>query len=211
MYEPFKEETGPARSPGHVGSDPAATEKPGTGERLKEKAQQVAGEARGQVETSLDKGRHRAASALSNVAQSLVQSSEQADGTARTIVERAGREVQRVSDFIENTPPREMYVRAERFARQQPVLFLGSAFVLGLVAARFLKSSASSENEEGSRSREPMASTKRRPRSPSYERDRAVPSYYDASAPEATLDYDAMRNPSSRRSGRSEAADYEQY
>jgi hypothetical protein len=209
MYEPFKEETGPAQSPGHVGSDPAATDKP-TGERLKEKAQQVAGEARGQVETSLDKGRHRAASTLSNVAQSLVQSSEQADGTTRTIVERAGREVQRVSDFIENTPPREMYVRAERFARQQPVLFLGSAFVLGLVAARFLKSSASSE-EEGSRSREPMASTKRRPRSSSYDRDRAVPSYYDASAPEATLDYDAMRNPSSRRGGRSEAADYEQY
>jgi len=207
MYEPFKEETGPARS----GSDAASTEKPGTGERLKEKAQEVAGEARGQVETSLDKGRRRAASTLSGVAQSLVQSSEQADGTTRNIVERAGREVQRVSDFIENTPPREMYARAERFARQQPALFLGSAFVLGLVVARFLKSSASSEEEERFRSPQAAASKGRRRRSSSYDRERAVPSYYDASAPEATLDHDAMRHPSSGRGGRSEAADHEQY
>jgi hypothetical protein len=211
MYEPFREESGPARSTGHGGTDPASTERAGSGETLKEKAQQVAGEARGQVETSLDKGRRRAASTLSSVAQSLVQSSEQADGTTRSIVERAGREVQRFSDFIERTPPREMYTRAERFARQQPALFLGGAFVLGLVAARFLKSSASSEESERFRSREQMAHEERPRRTSSYDRDRSVPSYFDASAPEATLDYDAMRNPAPARGERSPAADYEQY
>lgn len=211
MFEPFKEETGGARSPGQGGTDPGMTEKAGTGERLKEKAQQVAGEARGQVETSLDKGRRRAASTLSNVAQSLVQSSEQADGTTRSIVERAGREIQRFSDFIDNTPPREMYARTERFARQQPGLFLGGAFVLGLVAARFLKSSPESDEERGVRERERMGRESQRRRTSTHDRGRNMPSYYDASAPEATLDYDAMRNPPTGRGERGEAADYEQY
>lgn len=210
MYEPFNEETGGTRSPGLGGTDPSMAEKTTTGERLKEKAQQVAGEARGQVETSLDKGRRRAASTLSGVAQSLVQSSEQTDGATRSVVERAGRELQRFSDFIDNTPPREMYARAERFARQQPGLFLGGAFVLGLVAARFLKSSQSADDEERMRSERPSAERQRR-RAPGFNRERPVPSYYDASAPEATLDYDAMRNPSAGRGERREAADYEQY
>lgn len=209
MYEPFNEETGGTRSPGLGGTDPSMAEKASTGERLKEKAQQVAGEARGQVETSLDKSRRRAASTLSGVAQSLVQSSEQTEGTTRSIVERAGRELQRFSDFIDSTPPREMYVRAERFARQQPGLFLGGAFVLGLVAARFLKSSQSAGDEERMRP-ERSSPERRRRRSSSIDREQAVPSYYDASAPEATLDYDAMRHPSTGRERR-EAEDYEQY
>lgn len=210
MYEPFNEETGGARSPGLGGTDPSMAEKASTGERLKEKAQQVAGEARGQVETSLDKGRRRAASTLSGVAQSLVQSSEQTDGTTRTIVERAGRELQRFSDFIDNTPPREMYNRAERFARQQPGLFLGGAFVLGLVAARFLKSSQNADDEDRLHG-ERASSERRRRRASSADRERGMPSYYDASAPEATLDYDAMRSPGTGRGERREAADYEQY
>lgn len=209
MYEPFNEETGGTRSPGLGGTDPSLADRTSTGERLKEKAQQVAGEARGQVETSLDKGRRRAASTLSGVAQSLMQSSEETEGTTRSIVERAGRELQRFSDFIDHTPPREMYARAERFARQQPGLFLGGAFVLGLVAARFLKSSPSAEHEE--RMDAERRGPERRRRRGSIDRERAVPSYYDASAPEATLDYDAMRTPASGRGERREAADYEQY
>ena len=33
----------------------------------------------------------------------------------------------------------------ERYAREQPALFLGGAFVLGLLGARFLKSTANRE------------------------------------------------------------------
>ena len=35
----------------------------------------------------------------------------------------------------------------ERYARQQPALFLGGAFVLGLLGARFLKSTAQREDD----------------------------------------------------------------
>ena len=35
----------------------------------------------------------------------------------------------------------------ERFARREPLFFLGGAFVVGLLAARFLKSSERAETE----------------------------------------------------------------
>ena len=39
--------------------------------------------------------------------------------------------------------------RVEDIARRQPALFIGGAFVLGLVAARLLKSSAAGGNAQG--------------------------------------------------------------
>jgi hypothetical protein len=42
-----------------------------------------------------------------------------------------------------------MVRNVEDFARRQPALFIGGAFMLGLLGARFLKSSAQTDPSQG--------------------------------------------------------------
>ena len=59
-------------------------------------------------------------------------------------VTSAATQVDRFSTYVRSTSVREMVNNLERFARQQPTLFVGGAFMLGLLGARFLKSSSES-------------------------------------------------------------------
>ena len=56
-----------------------------------------------------------------------------------------------VADYVQRADVREMMNEVEDFARRRPAVFIGSAFAVGLLAARFLKSSR--EGEERSRDR----------------------------------------------------------
>lgn len=135
----------------------ASTGGAGSMEQAKEKAQHLAGQAKEKagerVQTGLDRGRTRAASTLREVAQSLRQGTGQqqlvggSPNTGQQFVDRAAQQVQRAADFLENTEVDEMIERVETMARRQPALFLGGAFLLGIVGARFLKSSRRSHGE----------------------------------------------------------------
>lgn len=59
----------------------------------------------------------------------------------------AASQIEKVADYFERKNLRAMMRDAEDFARRNPAIFLGAAFGLGLVAARFLKSSPPSANE----------------------------------------------------------------
>jgi hypothetical protein len=63
------------------------------------------------------------------------------------LAEKAANRVERWADYVQNTDSREMANRVENFARREPGLFLGGAFALGLLGARFLKSSRREGNE----------------------------------------------------------------
>lgn len=115
----------------------------GMARNLASQAQQKAGE---QVRSSVDKGRNRAAETLTEVARTLMQSNEQGENPAGPYMNRAGEQVQRVAAYLQNTDLRQMVTHSEQFARRQPVLFLGSAFALGVLAARFLKSARPDSN-----------------------------------------------------------------
>jgi hypothetical protein len=117
-------------------------------EGVKEKAQQLAGQAREQatqkIESGLQRGKARAADALGGVAQSLVQSSQQLrdqNQGAGQYVEQAAQRLQGLSDYLRNTDVDDIIDRVEMTARRQPALFLGGAFALGVLGARFFKSS----------------------------------------------------------------------
>jgi hypothetical protein len=58
------------------------------------------------------------------------------------LVDKAGRELERFSRFLRDADAEDMIRSAESFARREPLLFLGGAFTLGILTARFLKSSA---------------------------------------------------------------------
>jgi hypothetical protein len=53
----------------------------------------------------------------------------------------AADQVDRLSHYLRSTDLRQMAEGVERFARRQPAIFIGGAFALGLLGARFLKSS----------------------------------------------------------------------
>lgn len=100
-------------------------------------AQQKAGE---QVRSSLDKGRSRAVDTLQEVARTLRNANDGSDNPTGQYMGKAGDQVDRFASFLQNTDPKQMLTQTEAFARRQPALFLGGAFALGVIAARFLKS-----------------------------------------------------------------------
>lgn len=117
-------------------------------EQVREKAQHLASDARQQVgqrvESGLDRGKARAADTLGGVAQTLLQSSHQLREQQPQLgdyAERAAHEMQRFSDYLQRADVNELVDRAEDVARRQPALFLGGMFALGLIGARFLRSS----------------------------------------------------------------------
>ncbi len=123
--------------------------------KVQELASQAQEKAGHQVQRGVEKGKNRAADALGAVAQSLhfsgQQLREQDRSTMAGLAEKAANRAERWADYVQNTDAREMAGRVENFARREPGLFLGGAFALGLLGARFLKSSRR-ENEYEPRS-----------------------------------------------------------
>lgn len=54
--------------------------------------------------------------------------------------------VERVSDYLDRKDPSEMLSDAEDLARRNPAVFIGGAFAVGFLLARFLKSSGSNRS-----------------------------------------------------------------
>jgi hypothetical protein len=96
----------------------------------------------------LDRQKERAASGLTSIVDALRQSGHQLEGQNATVasyVDAAAGQVERFVGGLRDRDTGQMVTDLERFARQRPAIFVGGAFVLGLVAARFLKSSTKSE------------------------------------------------------------------
>jgi hypothetical protein len=109
----------------------------------------VTEQATQRVQSGINSGKSRAAETLGSVAQTLLQSTQQLrdqnQAGAGQYVERAAEQVQRLSDYLQNTEVSEIVDNVERVARRRPAAFLGGAFALGLLGARFLKSSRRGE------------------------------------------------------------------
>lgn len=137
-------------SDGASGSPPPSYQSH-TGEKVVDQARRIASttqrEVTDQVRSGVDSAKQRAADTLNTVAQSLVRATEQSDGEPNRYVQRTGEQVQRVADYLQNTDVRRIITQTESFARRQPALFLGGAFAVGILAARFLKNSSRQEQD----------------------------------------------------------------
>ncbi|MDQ6618306.1 MAG: hypothetical protein M3Z31_01165 [Pseudomonadota bacterium] len=116
----------------------------------------VASQAGSKVTTQLDGQRDKAAEGLGTVAQALRQTSDQLkqqnDGPGAAVhqyVASAADQMDRLSGYLRSTNVNEMVGNVGQFARRQPALFIGSAFLLGLLGARFLKSSGQASSGSG--------------------------------------------------------------
>lgn len=103
-------------------------------------------QARNQVTSQLESQKERVTSTLSGVADALRQTSEQLrqqnQEPVGQMAERAADAVSQISGYLNQRDIRQIVNSVEIYAREQPAVFIGGAFALGLLMARFLKSSS---------------------------------------------------------------------
>lgn len=102
---------------------------------LAEQAQEVAESQKGR----LAEGATEVAEALHHASEGLRADDQE---TVGNYAEALAGQVDKVARFLQSRDLPTMAREVSGFARRQPALFLGGAFTLGIVAARFLKSSA---------------------------------------------------------------------
>lgn len=123
-------------------------------EQVQQTAGQVADQAKQQAISQVSTQKEHAAGSLDAVATALRQSGDQLRGNQQeplaNLANTAAQHVEQFSGYLRNTDVQEMIRDVEQFARRQPAAFLGGAFTLGVLAARFLKSSARPDtNQQG--------------------------------------------------------------
>jgi hypothetical protein len=95
--------------------------------------------------TQLSTQKNKATDGIGSVAQAVRQTTQhlrnsQHDTIAR-YVDEAANQLERVSNRLREKDVGELLRDAQQFARRRPAVFIGSAFAIGLLGARFLKSS----------------------------------------------------------------------
>lgn len=131
----------------------------------REQIREVKDQVVGQAKNTLQQARDRASSSLG---ESKVQVADQfatiAEALRRTtehlrsedqqriagLTETVARQVDQVAHYLRNKDARAMRADLENLARRQPGIMLGGALVLGLIGARFLKSSQRDKRIRGS-------------------------------------------------------------
>ena len=123
--------------------------------RVASDAKQVAAQAKDLVSNQVTERAGRSATDILQVARALRQSRRDlGDNAAAPYVDKAADQLERFSRFLRDKSPGDVVRDVESFARREPLLFLGGAFALGMLGARFLKSSARHGEERGWSTRE---------------------------------------------------------
>ena len=113
---------------------------------------ELATQVQEQTKDEVAKRKSQTASQLDNVAQAFRQTGQQLrhkdQQTLASYTEKMAEQVERMTSYLDEKNVDQIIADAERFARRQPELFIGSAFTLGLLAARFIKSSGQRRQAE---------------------------------------------------------------
>ncbi|WP_146214759.1 hypothetical protein [Azospirillum thermophilum] len=102
------------------------------------------GGAQGRIRGLLEQQTGRAADQLGSVAAALHKAADELNrenSVAAQYAVQAAERVDDMADMLRNATMDDMLHRVEGFARRQPEMFLGAAFAVGFLAARFIKSS----------------------------------------------------------------------
>jgi hypothetical protein len=115
-------------------------------EQVQNKAQEVADQAQEQAKSAVAARKDQAVDQLGSVAQAFrTTSSElrnQDNGMIAQYADKVAVQVDRISGYLGDRDVDQLLGDAENFARRSPELFLGGAFLVGLLVGRFIKSSS---------------------------------------------------------------------
>jgi hypothetical protein len=98
-----------------------------------------------------DRGRQQAANGIESVADSIrrITSDMQVEQPAiANAADTAAHQAERFATYLREHNAREIVGNVETFARRQPLLFLGGAFLLGTAVSRFVKAAAGGQGLE---------------------------------------------------------------
>lgn len=122
-------------------------------DQVQDKAGQVFDQAREQATTHFEVQKERMVDSLDAVVHAAQQTShqlrEQGQDSVANYAAQAAQQAQRLASYLREHEVNDLVVEAESFARRQPQLFLAGGLALGLIAARFFKSSARHNNGYG--------------------------------------------------------------
>lgn len=106
---------------------------------------QVADQARQQAQTMLDQRKSSLGQSLHGIAEALENTEEtlrqQQEGVAATALDVVAQRLDGVATYLDQHTASDLISEAENFTRRNAPVVLGGTFLLGLVAARVLKSS----------------------------------------------------------------------
>jgi ElaB/YqjD/DUF883 family membrane-anchored ribosome-binding protein len=114
-------------------------------DKVVEEARSSIRQARDSATSSLDQSRSRAADSIDSIAGAVrgtgdrLRSDNQT--TAANLTDSLAEQVERLSSYLRTRDLSSVRQDLERFARQQPSVALGVALAVGMLGARFIKSS----------------------------------------------------------------------
>ena len=112
-------------------------------EKVKGGALPLIDQAKNAVAGQLSQSKEQSADSLRDLAKALRGAGEQLEGNmVSPYVRKAASQIEKVSDYVRAIDTTQLRHGTESFAKRRPLLFVGGAVTLGLVAARFFKSSA---------------------------------------------------------------------
>ncbi|MHB1134351.1 MAG: hypothetical protein ACYC4L_18425 [Chloroflexota bacterium] len=118
-------------------------------ERVGEAAEQV----KQQATSRLSSQKENVASSLSAAARAMRETQTRLRDQDQPLVaeyaDSAAGQIDRLANYLREKDLDEMVGEVERFARRQPALFLGGSLLLGILGARFLKSSGQRPEQTG--------------------------------------------------------------
>lgn len=121
------------------------------------------GVAQHRIRSLLEQQSHRAADQLGGVAQALHAAAERLNeennGTAARYAGQAAQRIDDVAEMLRHSTVDDMVAQVEGFARRQPEVFIGGAFALGFLFARFIKSSGDRQRHGQMMARQRAAGT----------------------------------------------------
>jgi len=137
--------------------------------------------ARQRVQERVEEGKSQVAESLDAVASTLRRSGsslrDQQQPGAGGYVDQVASQIERAAGYLQRADTGEMVRGIESFARRQPALFIGAAFAMGVLGARFLRSSRAQLGDD--RGFEPVFA------------DREVPTTRASGAADAPVSFDA--------------------
>jgi len=114
-------------------------------DKLVEEARSSIRQARDSATSSLNQSRHRAADSIESIASAVRGTGERLRSENResvaNLTDSLADQVERLSSYLRTRDLRAVREDVERFARQQPGVAIGVALAIGLLGARFIKSS----------------------------------------------------------------------
>ncbi len=134
-----------------TGGTNAAETLTGVKETVGAAAAEVAGQAKEKADSVLGEQKTNLAAGITSVADSIRQVGEnishsnennQVAALAGKYGDTLAQQVEKFSSYIQDKEIKELVRDVEQFAKRNPIVFVSGAFALGILAARFLKSSS---------------------------------------------------------------------